>query len=364
MHLPKILITRAIFPEVAQRLAQHFSVESNDADADWSADDIARRLKDKTGALTFGLERIDADLLARCPHLKICANMTVGYNNFDLDAMTRCRRAGHQCTRRADRDHRRLRFCAADGHGTACDRERAFFAWPENGRAGSTRCSRVPRCMAARLGIIGMGRIGQAIARRAAFGFGMKVVYHNRSRLDPATEANCRASYLSKQELLQTADHVMLVVPYSAGAHHTIGCGGTGLMKPTATLINIARGGIVDDAALAAALRDRRIAAAGLDVYEGEPQGPPRPADCAQCGADAAYRQRYSGYAPRHGHARGGQPDWLPGSRQGCHRFECRRLGNARHCLNASILIASYTYSTWAEARFSHITVAVRTDAT
>jgi gluconate 2-dehydrogenase len=121
------------------------------------------------------------------------------------------------------------------------------------------------------LGIIGMGRIGQAIARRGAFGFGMKVIYNNRSPLDTATEAQCRASFVSKQALLQTADHVVLVVPYSAASHHTIGAAELALMKPTATLVNIARGGIVDDAALAAALREHRIAAAGLDVFEGEP---------------------------------------------------------------------------------------------
>ena len=122
------------------------------------------------------------------------------------------------------------------------------------------------------LGIIGMGRIGQGIAKRGAHGFGMKVVYHNRSRLDAALEAECKASYVSKEELLKTADHVVLVVPYSAASHHTIGAAEIALMKPTATLVNIARGGIVDDAALAVALREKRIAAAGLDVFEGEPK--------------------------------------------------------------------------------------------
>ncbi|HVL46332.1 MAG TPA: NAD(P)-dependent oxidoreductase, partial [Acidovorax sp.] len=121
------------------------------------------------------------------------------------------------------------------------------------------------------LGIIGMGRIGQGIAKRGAHGFGMKVVYHNRSRLSPALEADCKATYVGKEELLRTADHVMLVVPYSTASHHTIGAAELALMKPTATLINIARGGIVDDAALAVALREGRIAAAGLDVFEGEP---------------------------------------------------------------------------------------------
>ncbi len=123
-----------------------------------------------------------------------------------------------------------------------------------------------------KLGFIGMGGIGQAIARRAALGFGMQVVYHNRSRLDAQTEAACQARYVGKEELLRMADHVLLVVPYSAASHHTIGAPELALMKPSATLINIARGGIVDDAALAAALRDKRIAAAGLDVFEGEPQ--------------------------------------------------------------------------------------------
>ena len=122
------------------------------------------------------------------------------------------------------------------------------------------------------LGIIGMGRIGQAIARRGALGFGMKVIYHNRSRLPAADEAAVGARYVSKEELLRIADHVVLVVPYSAESHHTIGAAELALMKPTATLVNIARGGIVDDAALARALREGRIAAAGLDVFEGEPK--------------------------------------------------------------------------------------------
>ena len=99
----------------------------------------------------------------------------------------------------------------------------------------------------------------------------MKVVYHNRSKLDSTLESACQARWVSKTELLQTADHVLLVVPYSAESHHTIGASELALMKPTATLINIARGGIVDDAALAKALRNKQIAAAGLDVFEGEP---------------------------------------------------------------------------------------------
>jgi gluconate 2-dehydrogenase len=122
------------------------------------------------------------------------------------------------------------------------------------------------------LGILGMGRIGQGIARRGAHGFGMTVIYHNRSRLAPELEAACKARYVSKEALLKSADHLVLVLPYSAASHHAIGAAELALMKPTATLVNIARGGIVDDAALAVALREKRIAAAGLDVFEGEPR--------------------------------------------------------------------------------------------
>ena len=112
---------------------------------------------------------------------------------------------------------------------------------------------------------------GQAIARRGAHGFGMKVIYTNRSRLAPEIEAECKASYVSKEDLLRQADHLVIVVPYSAESHHLIGAAELKRMKPTATLTNIARGGIVDDAALARALREGTIAAAGLDVFEGEP---------------------------------------------------------------------------------------------
>jgi gluconate 2-dehydrogenase len=123
----------------------------------------------------------------------------------------------------------------------------------------------------ATLGILGMGRIGQAIARRGALGFGMQVAYHNRSRLSPEQEAPIGARYVDKVTLLREADHLVLVLPYTPQNHHTIGAAELALMKPSATLTNIARGGIVDDAALAAALRQGVIAAAGLDVFEGEP---------------------------------------------------------------------------------------------
>jgi gluconate 2-dehydrogenase len=99
----------------------------------------------------------------------------------------------------------------------------------------------------------------------------MNVIYHNRSRLAATLEDECRARYVGKQELLAASDHLMLVLPYSAESHHAIGAVELAHMKPTATLVNIARGGIVDETALVQALREGRLAGAGLDVFEGEP---------------------------------------------------------------------------------------------
>ena len=267
---PRILVTRAIFQSVIDRLSAHFEVESNPDDVLWDRAELLRRMQGKVGVFATGTERMDTELLAQCPELKICANMTVGYNNFDLPAMTA---AGVLGTNAPDV----LTETTADfGFALLLATARRVTESEHFLRAGLwTRWSydmfSGAEVHGSTLGIIGMGRIGQAIARRAAFGFGMQVIYHNRSRLDAATEAACKASYSGKQELLQSADHVMLVVPYSAASHHTIGAAELALMKPTATLINLARGGIVDDGALAHALRERTIAAAGLDVYEGEP---------------------------------------------------------------------------------------------
>jgi glyoxylate reductase len=122
------------------------------------------------------------------------------------------------------------------------------------------------------LGILGMGRIGQAIARRA-MGFDMQVLYHNRSRLTPEQEARANnARYVTKAELLKESDHLILMLPFTESTHHAIGAAELAQMRPHATLINTARGGVVDDVALIAALRSRQIAAAGLDVFENEPR--------------------------------------------------------------------------------------------
>ncbi len=270
MSKPKVLVARAIFPSVLDRLSQHFDIETNQPDEVWPKEELARRMSDKVGAFTTSSERIDAAVLDACPHLKIVANMAVGYNNFDVDAMSA---RGVLATNAPDvltettADFGFALLMATARRVTESEhylRAGKWTKWNYEMFSGSD-------VHGATLGILGMGRIGQGIAKRGAHGFGMNVIYHNRSRLTPDLEAACRARYVSKDELLRTADHLVLVLPYSASSHHAIGAAELALMKPTANLINIARGGIVDDGALAVALRDKRIAGAGLDVFEGEP---------------------------------------------------------------------------------------------
>jgi gluconate 2-dehydrogenase len=267
----KIIIARPIFEEVLTHLRQHFDVTDNQTDQMWTPAAWAQALSHHDGALTTGADPINAEVLAACPKLKAVANMAVGYNNFDVPAMTQ---HGVQASNTPDvltettADFGFALLMATARRITESEhflRRGEWTQWRYDMFAGA-------EVHGSTMGIIGMGRIGQGIAKRGAHGFGMKVIYHNRSPLSAAQEAECKASYVSKETLLRTADHVVLVVPYSAASHHTIGEAELNLMKPTATLINIARGGIVDDAALAKALRDKRIAAAGLDVFEGEPK--------------------------------------------------------------------------------------------
>lgn len=266
----QVLVARAVFPEVLARLREHFEVDHNADDRIWPKAELIARLQGKAGAFTTGSERVDADVLAACPDLRVVANMAVGYNNFDVAAASA---RGVLLTNTPDvLTETTADFGFALMMATARRiaesehflRRGEWTKWSYDMFTGSD-------VHGATLGILGMGRIGMAIARRGALGFGMRVVYHNRRRLDAAQEAPIGARWVDKATLLREADHLVLVLPYSSESHHSIGAAELALMKPTATLTNVARGGIVDDAALAVALRERRIAAAGLDVFEGEP---------------------------------------------------------------------------------------------
>lgn len=279
MSKPAILVCRRTFDSVIERLREHFEIEYNADDSMWTQDDIIARIGNKVGLFTTGGERIDAKLLAAAPHLRICANMAVGYNNFDVPAMTQ---AGVLATNAPDvltETTADMGFALLMATARRVSESEAFL------RAGKWQRWSYDMFLGAdihgsTLGVLGMGRIGRAVAQRGAHGFGMKVIYHNRSRLAPELEREVNASYVSKEDLFKQADHVVIVMPYTAENHHTVGKAELALMKPSATLVNIGRGGLVDEDALVDTLKAGKILGAGLDVFEGEPKINPRLLEC------------------------------------------------------------------------------------
>jgi gluconate 2-dehydrogenase len=267
---PAVLVCRRVFPEILDRLGRHFDVEANQDDVEWTREEQIERLQGKAGAFITSTNPVDRTVLERCPELRAVCSMSVGYNNVDVAA---CTERGVVFSNAPDvltettADFGFALMMAAARRITESEhflRRGEWTKWSIDMFIGAD-------LHRATLGVLGMGRIGQAVARRGARGFDMPVLYHNRSRLDAATEAELGARYVDKETLFREVDHLVIVVPYTAQSHHLVGAAELALMKPTATLVNIARGGIVDDVALAAALRDGRIAAAGLDVFEGEP---------------------------------------------------------------------------------------------
>ena len=268
---PKILLARAIFPDLLAELEKLAIVQSNQDDHLWNAADLKAALADKDAAIVSGGERVDADMLKASPNLKIVSNIAVGYNNLDMPAF---KAANVMATNTPDV----LTDTTADFGFTlmmaTARRVTESEQWLRAGHWGKFSICDAPLSMDihhSTLGIMGMGRIGQAIAKRAR-GFNMNVTYFNRSRLSEDLEKECGATYVDRETLLKESDHIILVMPYTPENHHLFGEKELNLMKPTATLVNIARGGIVDELALAKALKENKIFGAGLDVFEGEPK--------------------------------------------------------------------------------------------
>lgn len=266
---PRIAVTRETFPEVIAFLAEHFEVDDNQADHPLDAAALRAKLEGKEGALVTGFDRIDGPLLDALPRLKAVCNIAVGYNNIDVPACTTRGVLATNTPGVLDDTTADIGFAlilAASRRVVEADtfvRAGHWTAWKNDLFLGND-------VHHATLGIVGLGRIGQAVARRGR-GFDMKIVYHNRKPVADEIARPLGAQYLPLDELLRTADVVCLTLPYSAESHHLIGAREIALMKPTGVLVNIARGGIVDEPALIAALHERRIAAAGIDVFEGEP---------------------------------------------------------------------------------------------
>lgn len=279
MSKPAVLVARAVFPDLVEGLRRWCEVEDNADDDVPDRDTLIARLQGKAGALVTAAERIDAQVLDACPQLRVVANMAVGTNNLDIQA---CTARGVLCTNTPDvlnettADFGFALMMAAARRITESERFLRRGEW----RRWSYDQFVGPDVHGATLGVLGMGRIGQAIARRGHHGFGMPVIYHNRSRLPQDAEDALQARWVDLPTLMRESDHLVIVVPYSPATHHVVGAAELALMKPTATLTNIARGGVVDDAALAEALKQGRLAAAGLDVFEGEPQVHPELLAC------------------------------------------------------------------------------------
>ncbi len=267
---PKILITRQVFPEIVAALARQFEIDHNESDEIFTAQALRSRAQGCAGVVACLTEKIDTAFFDACPSVKVVSNIAVGYNNIDVAEASK---RGVKITNTPgvlDDTTADLTFAllmATARRITETERRLRNGEWKKGFALQQWLGADIHH---ASLGIIGMGRIGQMIARRAS-GFDMKVRYHNRTRLDAAMETRLNVAYAEKESILRESDFVVVMVPYSLATHHLIKAADIALMKPTAILVNSARGGVVDDVALIAALKEKRIAGAGIDVFEGEP---------------------------------------------------------------------------------------------
>lgn len=262
-----VFVFSRLAPEHLQRLGQNFNVTLLDPGRDIDAQ-YAAALPEAHGLIGVG-RRFGRQQLEQAHRLEVLASVSVGYDNYDLAYLDE---RGILLTNTPDvltETTADLGFALLLG---AARRVAELDAWV---KAGNWQGPIGPALFGTdvhgkTLGIVGLGKIGAAVARRGRFGFGMEVIYHGNGR-KPELEAELGARYLGLDELLAEADFVCVVVPLSERTRHLIGHRELALMKPSAILVNVARGPVVDEAALIEALQQKRIRAAGLDVYEKEP---------------------------------------------------------------------------------------------
>lgn len=269
LNKPLIYITRRIPEQAFDRLQEVCEIRH------WEEHDqpVLRKVLEKEieqvdGIFTLLTEKIDEELLKRAPKLKVISNMAVGYNNIDVQAATK---RGIMVTNTPDvltETTADLTFALLMATARRLV-ESSLYLRSGEWKTWSPMLLTGQDIHGATLGIIGMGRIGEAIARRAK-GFDMKLLYHNRSH-KPEAEKQLGITYVELDHLLRESDYVCVMAPYTPETHHLIGERELSLMKHSAILINTARGGIVDEQALFEALVTKRIWAAGLDVFEQEP---------------------------------------------------------------------------------------------
>jgi glyoxylate reductase len=263
-----------MLPEKAMRLLdEHFYLQVNPDDRMMSRQMLSAGIRDKDGVICLLTDRIDAKIISSADRLKIIANYAVGYNNIDVDAASKRRIPVTNTPDVLTEATADLAFGALISvarrivEGDRFVRSGKFTGWAPELMLGSDVHGK-------NLGIIGMGRIGQAVARRAR-GFDMRVLYHDVRRLLADGEKRLGSEYRTLGALLEASDFVTIHALLNEETEHLISVTEFRKMKNTAYLINIARGPIVDEKALVAALDNREIAGCALDVYENEPEVTP-----------------------------------------------------------------------------------------
>ena len=267
---PSILISRILPEEAVARARSRAVVDLHEADKPLGRTELIARLKGRQGLVCLITDVIDAPLLAACPDLRVVANVAVGFNNIDVAEATK---RGVVVTNTPDvltettADFAWTLLMATARRVVEADRyvrEGKFTQWEFMLLLGGDIHGKT-------LGIIGFGRIGRAMARRAR-GFDMRVLYQDAVAADPATERELRATRTDTATLLRESDFVTLHTPLLPETQHLINAQSLKTMKKTAYLVNASRGPVVDEAALAQALKERWIAGAGIDVFEREPE--------------------------------------------------------------------------------------------
>jgi glyoxylate reductase len=265
----KILVTGRLPDEVMARLAAACDMESNREDRPMERQRVLEKIADREGLLSMITDRVDVELMDRAPHLKIISNLAVGYNNIDVTAATSrgivvTNTPGVTTEPTADLTLGLILAVARRiVEEDRLTREGKFQFWAPMLFLGRSVAGKT-------LGLIGFGAIGQAVAKRAR-GFDMRILYHQRRRLDVAREKTLGVEYVDFGTLLKESDFVSLHVPLTDETRYLIGTKELAQMKPTAFLINASRGPIVNEKELLDALQKGVIAGAGLDVYENEP---------------------------------------------------------------------------------------------
>jgi glyoxylate reductase len=269
--MPKsLLVSNALPKEALDMIPKDLVIDYNETDTPLPREELIERLRGKDGLICHIISAIDEEVLAAAPTLKVVANVAVGFNNIDVTA---CRRRGVVVTNTPDvltettADFAWALLMAAARRVVEADhfaRSGQWQRWQWGLLWGADVHGKT-------LGIVGFGRIGRAVARRA-MGFDMRVLYHDAVRADAGVERELRATAVSLESLLREADFVTLHTNLTPETRHLMNERTLRLMKTSAILVNAARGPIVDEAALARALREGWIAGAGLDVFEEEPK--------------------------------------------------------------------------------------------